>query len=179
MKNAKGLWFGRCPRFALSASLRLRSHGGSISHLVSAFHSLTSRRRSSRRCVHGLSPETPQRQLAAYSMSSATTRRAPNRFRHLVSTASLSALVRERPLTSLLTFELQLTAISVQLQRLGFSSMSLNSNQPSPNHALQRTASLTFSYRRAAVSSTGSVTAHAAPSPRAASRTRALPGRGR
>ena len=31
--------------------------------------------------------------------------------------------------------------------------------QPTPNHALQRTATLAFSYRRAALTSTGSVTA--------------------
>ena len=57
----------------------------------------------------------------------------------------------------------------------------------SPNHALQRTATLAFSYRCAALTSTGSVTAcapppspaHAAPSPRAAVLTRALSGRGR
>ena len=37
--------------------------------------------------------------------------------------------------------------------------MSLLLTQPTPNHALQRTATLAFSYRSAAVSSTGSVTA--------------------
>ena len=58
-------------------------------------------------------------------------------------------------------------------------------NTPAPNPALQRTAALAFSYRSAALRSTGSVTGRAArheapaqpaPSPRAAMLTRAPSG---
>ena len=138
--NAKRFWSGRCPRFASSASLRLRSRGGSISHSACVSPSPTTRLRFSMPCVRRLFPQTPQGQLVVSSMSSATIHPARNSFGRHVLTASLSVLVRGRPQTSLPTSERPLTAISAQPQSLGFSGMRLNRNQPSPNHALQRTA---------------------------------------